>query len=134
VTAVDTSVCVPALLAWHEAHEQSRRAAASAKLPAHALLETYSVLTRLPSPHRLSGEIAARLLAEWFPAMRVLLPSARLQRSVVSQVAATAIEGGAAYDALIGLVALEHDELLLTRDRRAATTYSRLGVDYELLS
>ena len=46
--AADSSVVVAALLDWHEAHEASRQAAQGAVIPAHALAETYSVLTRLP--------------------------------------------------------------------------------------
>lgn len=68
--ALDTSVVIPALLGWHEAHEPARRAA----VPSHAPLETYSVLTRLPAPHRVSSEVAEQLLAAWFPATRIITP------------------------------------------------------------
>jgi hypothetical protein len=46
VTAVDTSVIVPSLAHWHEAHDAARRSAQGASVPAHALLESYSVLSR----------------------------------------------------------------------------------------
>jgi predicted nucleic acid-binding protein len=35
----------------------------------------------------------------------------------------------ATYDAIIGLTAVRNDVALLTRDRRAAGLYQRLGVD-----
>ena len=56
----DTSVLVPALLSWHPAHEECRAAVVEvAVLPSHVFLETYSVLTRLPAPHRVAARDAA---------------------------------------------------------------------------
>lgn len=72
MTAIDSSVCIPALAAWHVAHERCRPVAAGATIPAHALLETYSVLTRLPAPHRLKREVVAELLDSWFARTAVL--------------------------------------------------------------
>jgi len=37
------------------------------------------------------------------------------------------------YDALIGLTAEAHHEPLFSCDRRAAPTYRRLGVEFDLL-
>ena len=67
-TAVDTSVVVAALLAWHEAHAAAFAALTTAMkegeilLPISSLIECYSVLTRLPAEHRLSPSDAAGLL------------------------------------------------------------------------
>jgi predicted nucleic acid-binding protein len=133
MTAVDTSVAVAALTAWHAAHRSARTAAADASIPAHARLETYSVLTRLPPPHRLSADVAAQLLARWFPDADVIVPSARLSRALVDRCRGVGVDGGAVYDALVGLTAAESKQTLLTRDARAAETYDRLGVDYELM-
>lgn len=41
--------------------------------------------------------------------------------------------GGAIYDAQIAATAKHHGLVLLSRDRRAATTYDLVGVDYELI-
>lgn len=66
--AVDTSVLIAALQAWHPEHERSARALNAVLeeppviVPLHALLETYSVLTRLPRRLRLSPETAVMLL------------------------------------------------------------------------
>lgn len=133
MTAVDTSVCIPALLAWHEHHAASRRAAADAFVPSHALAETYSVLTRLPAPHRLDATTAATLLDGWFGTDRVLAAPVSLQRSLVRQIASHRIEGGAVYDALVGLIAKRHGQVLLTRDARASRTYGALGIDFHLV-
>lgn len=133
MTAVDTSVVVPALVGWHEHHDACAAAATGARIPGHVLAESYSVLTRLPSPHRLDAAVARTLLAGWFDQGGVLAASARLQRSLVHACGDAGIEGGAVYDGLVGLTARDHGEILLTRDRRAVRTYERLGIEYELL-
>lgn len=62
-TAVDTSVIVAGLLAWHQRHPEANAAIESvlvygkAILPAPALVEAFSVMTRLPAPHRLSRRL-----------------------------------------------------------------------------
>lgn len=132
--ALDTSVVVAALLGWHEAHEQARRAARGGGIPAHALVESYAVLTRLPAPHRVAPGVASRLLAGWFPSVRIFVPSPELARSVVGRLAAAGIGGGAAYDALVGLTAAEHGAELRTRDQRAAATYEALSVPHRLVT
>ena len=132
--ALDTSVVVAALLGCHEAHEAARQAARGGAIPAHALLESYSVLTRLPAPHRLAPDVASRLLAGWFPAGRLLLPSSGLVASLVARLADAGIGGGSAYDALVGLTAAEHGAELRTRDQRAAVTYDALSVPYQLVA
>jgi len=127
VIAVDTSVSVPALVSWHDAHATALRASRGAVIPAHALAETYSVLTRLPRPFDPAD--AARLLSLAFPDGRVLVPSADLHRSLVARCARERIGGGAVYDAYIGLTAAESGARLLTRDRRAAGVYEAVGVE-----
>jgi len=134
VKALDSSVVVPALASWHEAHEQARLAAAGAAVPAHALIESYAVLTRLPGPHRFSAVVAAQLLGAWFPADRILHPGHDAAATLASRLAAAGISGGAAYDALVGLTAAEHGLELATRDRRAEATYQRLGIRYTLVA
>jgi predicted nucleic acid-binding protein len=132
--AVDTSVAVPALLGWHTAHSAARRAARGAAIPAHALVETYSVLTRLPAPHRVESHVAESLLSGWFPGRQVLAVPADIARSLVRRLAAAGVEGGAAYDGVLALTAAAHRAELVTRDRRAATTYEALGVRYRLIA
>ena len=132
--ALDTSVVVAALLGWHEAHEHARHAAAGGSVPAHALLESYSVLTRLPPPHRLAPAVASELLAGWFGPELVLLPTSATSAAIVSRLATAGIAGGAAYDGLVALTAAEHGAELVTRDRRAAVTYDSLSVPYRLLT
>lgn len=132
--AIDSSVVVAAFAAWHERHE----AAVSAldddpSVPAHALLESYSVLTRLPPPLRAPAPVVSEFLTREFPAeRRVVLPAAE-QRSVVERLHGAGIEGGAVYDGLLALTASAAGATLLTLDRRALETYQRCAVEARLL-
>ena len=134
MTAADTSVVVAALASWHEGHEAASAAVAGrVRLPAHCLLEAYSVLTRLPPPHRFEPRVARDLIRARFPDEPLTIDrpahSALLDRLVDAR-----ISGGAAYDALIGMTAAHHDALLLSRDRRATRVYAALGVRFELVA
>jgi predicted nucleic acid-binding protein len=105
-TAVDTSVLVAALLSWHEAHVRAlaalRDASSRGKLvvPAHALVEAYAVLTRMPAPHRLAPADAHALLSGGFEgrAEVVALSAGELWRWMAAA-AAEDVGGGLAYDA-----------------------------------
>jgi predicted nucleic acid-binding protein len=44
------------------------------------------------------------------------------------------IAGRSIYDALVGATAVEHHLTLVSRDRRALSTYQTLHVDVELLA
>jgi predicted nucleic acid-binding protein len=123
---------VAALAAWHAGHESARRVAVDASIPAHARLEIYSVLTRIAPPHRIEPEVMVEVLRRWFPARATLSPSASLARSIVEQCSEAGVSGGAVYDALVALTASEAGAKLVTRDERAARTYGRLGIDFEL--
>lgn len=128
----DTSVLIPALAAWHPHHAEVRPLTRGlTHIPANVLLETYSVLTRLPAPHRVSAAAAGTLLAA-LPLDVVQLP-AREHLDIVSSLAAQDIRGGAVYDALVAATAAHHSLDLLTRDRRAIRTYDAVGVAYRLV-
>jgi len=79
-----------------------------------------------PGDLRLAPGDAARLLAQRFTEPLLLGPavSARLP-DVLSRLG---IAGGAVYDALVALAALEHGAILATRDARARATYETVGV------
>lgn len=128
----DTSVLVPALIQWHPSHADARAALARVtQLPAHGVLETFSVLTRLPTPHRLSARDATAALAR-LPFDTVALPAGDVV-DLVAILGERGIGGGATYDALIGLTAARHRLVLLTSDRRAASTYDAVGARYEFV-
>jgi len=125
--AVDTSVAVPLLVRTHAAHAAVVRwwAGQEVALSGHALAETYSVLTRLPGDLRMAAADAAQLLEDRFSSPLLLGPkTARRLPDVLSRMD---IAGGAVYDALVGLAAVEHKVDLATRDARARDTYEKVG-------
>jgi predicted nucleic acid-binding protein len=132
---VDSSIAIAAILADHEAHDSAEDTLSrSATTIAHVAAETYSVLTRLPPPRRLDAVSAAAIIDARLPSVRVALDADARERSVLARLAGAEVSGGATYDGLIGLTALEHDLELMSRDRRAARTYRALGVNFQLLS
>jgi toxin FitB len=88
-------------------------------------VETYAVLTRLPGSSRLAPADAARLIRERF--VPPLLLSAKASRRIADVLSELGIAGGAVYDALVALAAVEHDADLATRDLRAKATYDAVG-------
>jgi len=131
--AVDTSVVVAAFASWHEGHASAAKAMARRpRVPAHVLVEAYSVLTRLPPPHRAPAELVASFLAERFRADPLTLPGKEHFR-LVERCVQAGIVGGSIHDALAAAIVRHAGARLLTRDRRAFPTYERLGVDYELI-
>jgi AbrB family looped-hinge helix DNA binding protein len=75
VIAVDTSVVVAGFASWHEAHRSAAALARQPRVPAHVLVEAYSVLTRLPPPHRAPARLVATFLAERFREAPLALPA-----------------------------------------------------------
>ena len=128
--ALDTSVAVPLLIRRHPDHDRVRASIgdATVSMTGHSQAETYSVLTRLPGDARLDARDAALLLSTGF-AEPLLLDPATLS-GLPSVLAEHEVAGGAVYDALVGLATVGTGVRLLTRDRRAAATYSALGVDF----
>jgi toxin FitB len=126
--AVDTSVAVPLLVRSHLDHASVVRwwSGQELALSGHALIETYSVLTRLPGDARLAPADAARLLNARFPSPLML--SGSLSRKLPDTLSRLGIAGGAVYDALVALAAREHGAALATRDARARGTYDAVGV------
>ena len=126
----DSSVIVAAVSSWHTRHVDADSALPPAAV-GHALVESYSVLTRLPEPMRVDRILAAEVLRSRIH--DVLTLSADDTLSVPQKLSELGIGGGATYDALIALTALAHDATLLTLDERAAINYRRCGVTFQLL-
>lgn len=53
--------------------------------------------------------------------------------SMLREVQASGIVGGAVYDALIGVTAREAGAMLVSLDRRAARTYDAVDVEHQFL-
>jgi predicted nucleic acid-binding protein len=131
--AADSSVVIAAFATWHEHHALAREAmSGQPRLIAHAAVESYSVLTRLPPPHRAPAPIVHAFLARRFTEPFLTLSEAGY-RELLAVVAARQIPGGSAYDALIALTATEHQATLLTLDQRASATYQAVGATVEQL-
>jgi predicted nucleic acid-binding protein len=133
VRAADSSLIIAAFASWHERHEAARRAVdAGVRVVEHCTLETLSVLTRLPPPHRARGEVVRDFLRERFPKPFLRL-SAKAYRRFVFELPERGIAGGAVYDALIAATAAEHGAELVSCDRRAAASYERYGISFTLV-
>jgi len=133
VKAADGSVTIAALLNDHPAHDAAADALAECKTTiAHVAIETYSVLTRLPGPDRVDAKIAATVLYKRLAATYATLDVSKFAQTL-GELASAGVSGGATYDGLIALTALEHELELITRDKRAERTYRVLNVSYQLL-
>ena len=131
--AADTSLVVAAFASWHENHEAARRVLdGGLRLIEHCALETYSVLTRLPPPHRISGEVVRDFLAARFPHPLLRL-SEPVYKSFILGLVDHGVTGGAVYDALVAATAAGCGAELVSCDRRALTVYERYGVRAQLL-
>jgi predicted nucleic acid-binding protein len=131
--AADTSVVIAAFASWHENHEAARRALdGGLRLVEHCALETYSVLTRLPPPHRTSGEVVRDFLTARFPQPFLRLSEAAYKDFILG-LPDQGMTGGAAYDALVAATAAGCEAELITCDRRALPVYERYGVRAQLL-
>ncbi|OGA72439.1 MAG: hypothetical protein A3G81_06475 [Betaproteobacteria bacterium RIFCSPLOWO2_12_FULL_65_14] len=132
--AADTSLVVAAFASWHENHEPARRALdGGLRLIEHCALETYSVLTRLPPPHRASPELVRDFLATRFPKpfLRLTGPA---YKDFVLGLPERGVAGNSSYDALVAATAAACGADLVTCDHRAFPVYERYGVQAELLT
>ena len=131
---LDSSAAIAYVSQQNRHHEavSARTSGHPLGLAGHAAFETYSVLTRLPTPARLGAADASRLIDVSFPETRYLgsEASARLLHRFVE----LGILGGAVYDGLVAAAAEAHDSLLVSCDQRAANTYRTIGVRFDLLS
>lgn len=131
--AVDTSVVVAAFASWHEGHASASAVLArEPRIPAQVVIETFSVLTRLPPPHRAPADMVQAFLAGRFSAAPLGLPP-RGHMGLIEMASREGLTGGAIYDALIAATVLYAGATLVTRDQRAQITYDRMRVSYEFL-
>lgn len=125
--AVDTSCMVAAVCTWHEHHAAAaasieRRLDRGEQLAvaAHALVETYAVLTRLPAPHRLAPADAWALVkANFVEHATVVTLNAPGHVALLRRLATRGIGGGRTYDEVIGACARQAkaDSLLTFNSR-----------------
>lgn len=132
--ALDTSASIPLLQRRHPAHHDVRAHLRGRRpvLTSHSLIETYSVLTRLPNDARLAPPDAVKLLDANFGPPALLAPEAAA--SLPALLAPLGVAGGAIYDALVALATKHAGLHLVTRDARATATYTALGCPVELVA
>ena len=132
--AVDSSVIVAGFASWHELHVPALEILNNEPtVVGHAMLESYSVLTRLPAPHRAPTGIVRGFLAERFPQRPLVLEPAKM-REFVLDLDRIGIQGGAVYDALIAATAANQSAELVTCDTRAAATYKVVGCRHRMIN
>jgi predicted nucleic acid-binding protein len=133
VKTADTSVLVAAFASWHEKHESASAAIeGGVRLVEHCALEMYSVLTRLPAPHRAPAALVRDFLVQRFPQPFLRL-TPRAYRRFVLGLADNQLSGGAVYDALIAATATAAGADLVTCDRRALPIYERYATSTTVL-
>jgi len=128
VKAADTSVVIAAFASWHEHHDRAREALdRGLRIIEHCALETYSVLTRLPPPHRCAADVVRDFLRARFvePYLRM---DGLVFKDFVLALPEHSVSGGGAYDALVAATAAAHAASLVTCDRRAASVYESYGL------
>ena len=129
--AVDSSVAIAGFATWHDQHAAAAKVLSQRpRLIAHAAIETFSVLTRLPPPHRAQAGLVERFLRSRFPREPLCLPAERYAE-LIAVLAGKQIVGGQVYDALIGCTAAEHNATLVSLDQRASLIYKAVGVSVE---
>jgi predicted nucleic acid-binding protein len=134
VIAIDTSVAVAAFASWHEDHKLALTAMQTGpRLIAHVAQETYSVLTRLPPPHRAPADVAVEYLQRNFGDPVLALPASKYGE-LLSECVAAGVLGGTVYDAFIAATARHAGATLVTLDRRAIPTYESIGANVRFLS
>jgi PIN domain len=102
-------------------------------LPNHVAVEVYSVLTRMPGGLAVPAETAASIVTRRFNGAPLRLRAAE-SASLLETLAAASVFGGASYDGLVALEAKAHGCTMLTLDRRAQSTYRRLGVPFRMIA
>ncbi len=129
MNAVDSSLVIAAFASWHPAHDAALDVLdGHARLPAHAGLEVFSVLTRLPPPHRAAPADVGAFLANEFEDDWLALAGDAVAK-LLGELVDRGIAGGATYDGLIGATARASGATLYTCDRRARSVYEQLGVE-----
>jgi predicted nucleic acid-binding protein len=106
---LDSSCLIALLSDWHIQHrktlnsyEQLLAKGAHAVIPAHALLECFSVLTRLPAPYRVQPEAAKLALRESFSRSALIAEMSPAEVwSAIDSVSLLGPGGGLVYDAVI---------------------------------
>lgn len=139
--AFDTSVLIAALASWHEDHDAAYtcikarfRSDTAVVLPQRALIEAYSVLTRLPGGLRLAPTAAAATLHHLLDGrVQIVGIEPNATWALIDSLAAAEIAGGASYDADIAEAAVGAGaELLYTFNKAHFDRVAPAGLQVEV--
>lgn len=129
---------VAAVCSWHEHHqaavgeiERRLRQRETMMVAAPTLIETYAVLTRLPSPHRLSSHDARNLIeGNFLTGWKCIALDEKDYRRLVVEAPGKNVRGGRTYDWVIALCAQKANvSVLLTFNVRDFTSFSLQDVE-----
>lgn len=140
IAALDSSVVVASLAPWHDEHAPARRLLTALLadpethrviLPLHVLVESYSVLTRLPSPKRISPARASELLRLTFEGKAAIVDRPHQDVwSFLDEAQRKGVAGGAAHDAAIADLAREAGaRVLYTFNKRHFELFAAPGIE-----
>ncbi len=136
--ALDTSVVVASFMEWHESHERSLAALAAAGgrgcrilLPRTVLLQSWSVMTRMPLGHRLPPDTALEVLRRAFEGKAdILTPPPHGGWKLLEAAVAAGAVGGAIHDfEILDTVARAGARRLITLDTRDFLRFGDRGVE-----
>jgi predicted nucleic acid-binding protein len=134
----DTSCMIAVICTWHEHHERAAKEIArrldrgeTMIAAAPALVEAYAVLTRLPSPYRLSpSEALALLESNFISTTKIAVLDGKSYRTLLRQAPANGIVGGQTYDAVIASCALQAKvATLLTFNEQHFASFRAKGIE-----
>lgn len=110
---LDTCYLIPLLAEWHQHHDSTTRdyrgrlgRGERPVIAIHALLECYSVLTRLPHPVRVPANLAEQILTQYLTDVEIAGVTPETGWLAIHSLAALDLGGGRIYDALIAATVL----------------------------
>ncbi len=134
---LDTN-CLIALVSVRHQHHADTLAAVEKRakrkdefiVAAHSLAEAYSVLTRLPTGHRVPPQVAADTLWDNFGDLKAIVLSQAEQWAAIKSFPENGVAGGRTYDALIAACAAraKADELLTWNTAHFASLIDGINV------
>jgi len=133
---LDTSCLIPLVAEWHQHHDQTTKSyrarldqGEKPVIPIHALLECYSVLTRLPHPLRTDPETAGQVLTKYFEEAEIAGLESNAGWFIIRSAASLGIGGGRVYDAAIATAVAEAGAtVLVTWNVKHFLGFSRPGL------
>ncbi len=138
MTAPDSSVLIAGFVPSHRFHEAVLPSLAEVVrggggLIAHTIAETYSVLSSPAGPYRAEPSAVVAYLEQFLSGGPTIAATSAAYRRALDLLSAAGRSGGAIYDALIALAAVDAGAVLVSLDRRAERVYGLCGAEVRFL-